>query len=393
MIHARVLGPLEVSSGGRLVDVGGPRPRLLLAALLLQAGEVVSLDRLADLVWEGNPPASAHAQVRVRIARLRRVLGHDAIGTAPGGYQVREEAVVLDTLEAERLLAAARAAGAPERSALLREALGLWRGPVLDGMSHPAVTYWEERFPVIAEEWAATELELDRHREAVVELTSLVARYPLRERLRGQLMRALWRAGRTAAALEVFAEGRQSLIAELGTEPGTELRGLHEEILRGTPGTGPALLPPPPDVPVRVDELERLLRQRPSPGVVVISGGAGAGKSALALRWAHQAADRFPDGQLFADLGAQDAVMERFLRALGVPDERIPDDEEERAALFRSALRGLRVLILLDDAASSAQVRPLLPGAPGCLVVVTARRRLAGLVAADNAATLHLDMP
>ncbi|MFI6323734.1 BTAD domain-containing putative transcriptional regulator [Nonomuraea sp. NPDC050556] len=374
MIDARILGPLEVRSGGRPVDLGGPRARTLLAGLLLQAGAVVSVERLADLVWEGSPPPSAQSQVRVRISRLRAALGHDAIETAPGGYRIRTEELRLDAHDAERLLERARTAGPGERSTLLRTAMGLWRGPVLDGLPHPAVARWEELLPTVTEEWARAELELGRHRETAVELVSPVARFPLRERLRELLMLALWRSGRQAEALRVYAEGHQLLAAELGTEPGRRLRDLHEAILRGAPG--PAQLPPAR--PRSCDPLDRLLEERP--GVIVITGNDEA-----VLPWAHRIAPRYPDGQLYADLSREAPA---FLPALGV--DAVPDDPDERSALLRTALRGRRMLILLANAASSAQVRPLLPGSPGCLVVVTTRADLAGLVAADNAASVSL---
>lgn len=380
MIEARILGPLEVRSGGSVVDLGGPRTRTLLAVLLVQAGTVVSADRLADLVWEGDPPLSAQAQVRVRISRLRAALGHDAIETVQGGYRIRPQALWLDTHEAELLLARARDAEPVTRCALLRSALRLWRGPVLDGLAHPEVTRWEELLPAVAEEWAQAELELGRSREPAVELMSLVARYPLRERLRELLMLALWRAGRQAEALRVFAEGHQVLAAELGTEPGKGLRDLHEAILRGSPG--PAQLPPAGPGP-DAEQLDRLLEQRPR--VIVVTGDDRA-----VLPWAHRVSGRFPDGQLYADLRLEESVLDRFLQALGVEAGSVPVDEEERSALFRSVLHGRRMLIVLANATSSAQVRPLLPGRPGCLVVVTTRGRLAGLVAADNAASVSL---
>lgn len=428
-VELAILGPLEASVDGRPVHLGGPRPRLVLAALLLDAGRVVPVERLVDAVWGDEPPASARALVTVHVSALRKAFvqaGCDAevIETVSGGYRVRLDTVGVDARRVDDALAAARRAAGCERhdeaAALLREALALWRGPVLEA-SRPAgtgagVARYDELRVVVLEEWADAELTLGRHREVLGELTSLVAEQPLRERPRAQLMLALWRSGRPASALDVYRQGRQALVDELGLEPGSALRELHQAILRdeappeSDPGSAPdtvADAPPPrpaelpPAVPAftgRAEELAALDAMLDQQGrhlpVAIVSGVAGVGKTSLAVHWSQRVAERFTDGQLFADLRGHDlearpvaaeAVLERFLRALGVPGEKVPRTAEDRTALFRSVLDGHRVLILLDNAESAAQVRPLLPGSPGCCVVVTARRRLEGLVAAEGA--------
>ncbi|MQA81104.1 MAG: transcriptional regulator [Streptosporangiales bacterium] len=424
-VELSILGPLEASVDGRAVHLGGPRPRLVLAALLLDAGRVVPVERLVDAVWGDEPPASARALVTVHVSALRKAFmragcDDEVIETASGGYRVRVDAVGVDALRVDDAIAAARSAVECERhdeaAALLRAALALWRGPVLEA-SRPAgndagVARYDELRVVALEEWVEAELALDRYREVLGDLTSLVAEHPLRERPRAQLMLALWRSGRPADALDVYQQGRRLLVDELGLEPGAPLRELHEAILRdeapaepdpdadtAAPEPRPAELPPAvPAFTGRATELaalDSLLDQRGRHlPVAVVSGVAGVGKTSLAVHWSQRVAERFIDGQLFADLRGHDpdaepvtaeAVLERFLRALGVPGERIPAAAEDRTALFRSVLDGQRVLILLDNAASAAQVRPLLPGSPGCCVVVTARRRLEGLVAAEGA--------
>ena len=325
----------------------------------------------------------------------------------------------------------------PETSALLSAALSLWRGEPLADVPSPELAQREaahlsELRIQLTEARIDADLRLARHDEIVAELRQLVAGHPLREHLRAQLMIALYRCGRQAAALEEYRNTRAMLADELGVEPGHELQQLHQRILVGDPGLVAAEQPLigvhipaavqmaaqeqviPRQLPAvvrcfvgRVAELKALhavLDQAPvAAGTVVISaisGTAGVGKTALAVYWAHRVADRFPGGQLYVNLrgyspgrpvSAEDALA-GFLRALGVPGQDIPAGPDERAARYRSLLAGRRVLVLLDNAGSPGQVRPLLPGASACLAVVTSRDSLAGLVAREGAERLDLDL-
>lgn len=421
--HTRfsILGPLEVAVDGRPVHMGGPKVQTVLAALLLADQRVVTVDRLVDHVWGDDPPASARNLVQTAVWHLRQALlqaGGDAglIETAGPGYRLRAEH--LDSRQAEVNLDLARQAEPDRAVTLLRETLALWRGPVLPGIESPALraaaSPWEELRLKVMEDWAELELELGRHRELVGELGAFVADHPLRERARGQLMLALFRSGRQAESLQIYEHGRAVLDRELGLEPGQALREVRDAILRDEPAVrrraaaSPAQLPPLVSAFTgrgrELDALDALLdheegaRELP---LCVVHGFAGVGKTGLAVTWAHRVAGRFPNGQLFANLRGHDrqasplrpeAVLARFLRALGVPGERIPAGLDERTALFRSMLEGRRVLILLDNAASAAQVRPLLPGAAPSCVVVTSRSRLSGLVVQEGARSIGLDL-
>jgi DNA-binding SARP family transcriptional activator len=432
-----VLGPVLVSDGDSAVGVRAPLQRVLLAALLVRAGEVVPADALAEAVWDGAPPGGAEITLRSHVSRLRRVLGPTAgarVVTGFHGYTIQASADECD-LSRFRLLArdggAAVRAGECERAwELLAEALGLWRGEpfqdvaseLLRGEQLPGL----ELLRLQALEWQMDAgLQLGRHGELVAELESLAVACPLRERFHGQLMLALARCGRRAEALEAYQRARQVLAEQLGTEPGAELRELHQQILTaapvlGVPGPavgaagGPAAAPRQLPAAVagfagRAGELAALtgmLDQASSggPGTVVISaiaGMAGVGKTALALHWAHQAADRFGDGQLYVNLRGFDPsdgpatageAIRGFLDALGVPPERVPPTVPAQAGLYRSLLAGKRVLIVLDNARDEQQVRPLLPASPDSLVLVTSRSQLGGLGAADGARLISLDV-
>ncbi|MEU0567444.1 BTAD domain-containing putative transcriptional regulator [Nonomuraea sp. NPDC005983] len=452
-IEFRVLGPLEVGVLGRPVRLGGLRQRSLLAALLLDAGRVVSVDRLAAAVWGEHLPESVRTQIPIHVHGLRKAFkaagcGVPVIVTEQAGYRLRTDGVWLDMREAEEQAAAARRAAAAGNSeqaaAMLGRVLGLWQGPVLaeiDTTEIAAVARGLEDARLgIAEEWAEAELACGRPREVVARLAGLVEDHPLREGLRAQLMLALWHSGRQADALESYQQGRKHLLDELGLEPGRGLREVQQAILAGPPagdatqpevpalpaprlggnaddgpppaGSGPVVTVRPAQLPPAVSAfvgrmtqirmLDRLLRQngRHLP-MGVISGAPGVGKTALALQWAHQAADRFPDGQLFANLRGYDldresaqpaAVLERFLRALGVDGAAVPAGVEERTALFRSLLDGRQVQVVLDNAESAAQVRPLLPATPGCCVIVTSRRRLEGLMVGGGALPVQVEV-
>ena len=393
----RLLGPVEVWDGDHRVPVGGARPRSLLTALLLEHGKVVPTARLIDAIWGDHPPPTARAVLQTYVATLRR-RGLTQILTRAPGYLIDTDDI--DLVACERYLARARAGAPADRSDLLRRALALWRGPALGGVDGDplrlAAARLDEWQLSITEERIAADLAGQHHDGLVPELVGLVAAHPYRETLRGQLMVALARAGRQADALAAYQAGREVLVRDLGIEPGPALRAVHEAVLRGTepelpvPRVVPRQLPSvPSDFTGRADQIAALTAALAPRGghdvpLAVISGQGGTGKSVLAVRVGHELADRFPDGQLFAALhGMTDApataqtVLAGFLTALG--STRIPDGPAERVAAYRSLLAGRSVLVVLDDAASEAQVRPLLPGGSRCAVLVTARSRLPGL--------------
>jgi DNA-binding SARP family transcriptional activator/tetratricopeptide (TPR) repeat protein len=431
-----MLGPLLVRDGESVLGVPAGRQRVLLAALLVRAGAVVPADALAEVMWDGTPPGGAGTTLRSHVMRLRRVLG-PAVGarvvTRYPGYLIEASDGEVDVLRFRSLTreggAAARAGQWARAWELLTEGLGLWRGEPLADI--PSDLLRREQLPGLEElRLQAAEgrmdagLRLGRHAELVAELQSLTAVDRLRERFHGQLMLALVRCGRQAEALRAYQSVREVLVEELGTEPGAELQELHQRIL----AADPALAAPTPAAPVgerpaatvprelpapvagfvgRAEELAALtgLLDRPAgqASAVVISamgGTAGVGKTALAVQWAHRTADRFPDGQLYVNLRGYDPdrpmpvadALAGFLRALGVPGPDIPPEEDERAARYRSLLADKRALVVLDNAGSVEQVRPLLPGNPACVVVVTSRDSLAGLVARHGATRLDLDL-
>ncbi len=438
-----LLGSLLVCPAARSeVRVPAGKQRVLLAVLLLHSNHVVSADVLVEALWGTEPPPSARAAMRNYVKRLRNVLddpGHDLIRSVPGGYLIRVRAGDLDVTrfeELERTGQEAAAAGDWDHAAdLLRAALSLWRGEALEDARSEWLAVRE--LPRLAElrlRALETRIDLDlrlgRCAEAIAELWRLTNVHPLRERLYRLLMLALCQDGRYAEALAVYQSARRVLITELGTEPGPDLRRLHQRILTSDPalaGPGPrhaalasvmlseargGLLPPRQLPPAarhfsgRSAELVALRRitDEPAgagwPAIIAVTGAAGVGKTALTLRWAHEVAFRFPDGQLHADLRGYDPgspvppaeVLARFLRSLGVPGAEIPADQTERAARFRSLLTGQRVLVVLDNARSAEHVRQLLPATPGCAVVVTSRDSLAGLVVRDGAQRLDLDL-
>jgi DNA-binding SARP family transcriptional activator/predicted negative regulator of RcsB-dependent stress response len=425
----RILGPVEVWDGARRLDLGGPKPRALLAILLLHANQVVSTDRLVDELWGEAPPPTARSLVQVYVSRLRQTLHRCGDGstpspvlvTRPSGYLLRVEPGELDLDRFEELTIQARRAAADGDLARAAEgwraALALWRGPALADASSEvlrrAVPRLEEARLVALEERLEADLSLGRHLELVGELEALVGEHPLRERLRRQLMLALYRSGRQAEALAVYHSTRQVLVEELGLEPSLALQELERAILLGDPalelasatttqaGYQPALPVAPCQLPPDIDDftgrqdaiaqLQDLLEAGQATAIVIsaIAGKAGVGKTALAVHVAHRLRPCFPDGQLYVNLRGAEAqaldpaeVLAGFLRALGVDGARIPEGLEERARLYRARLADRRVLVVLDNAASEAQVRPLLPGGQGCAVLVTSRGRLAGLEAA-----------
>ncbi|MGW4111741.1 BTAD domain-containing putative transcriptional regulator [Actinosynnema sp. NPDC004786] len=426
----RVLGAVDVvTSDGARIGFDARKPRVLLATLLLHAGEWVGVERLVDALWPDGPPPSAAQNVKTYVWTLRRALardpsGEDRIIAGRGGYRVRVADQELDARLFEELVRAGRrdtgAGRHRQAAAAYARALELWRGEPFADLAGPDVDTvragLEER-RLTAEEGRAVALSaLGSHEEAVVALTALVAKHPFREGLRGALMTALYRAGRQAEALDVYDEGRVLLDRELGLRPGEELRRLHLDILnqdahlaagRASAWAQPAQVPAAvvgftgrAEHVARLDALLARTDDRQPPPIAVITGTGGVGKTALAVHWAHRVRARFPDGQLYVNLRGYDPelpvgpadALAGFLRALGVDSRDIPPDLAERSARFRSLLAGRQVLVVLDNARTAAQVRPLLPGSPGCLVLVTSRDSLRGLIATEGATRLGLDL-
>ncbi|MFJ8779377.1 AfsR/SARP family transcriptional regulator [Streptomyces sp. NPDC102476] len=422
------------------LELGPLKRQAVLAALLLRQGAVMSHERLLDAVWGPEPPAGGSKVLPTHVNSLRRTL--DPKGTSPaesvirsgkGWYRFVVEDVRLDTVELEergrtalRVLASRDPAAAADR---LAAAVGLFRGEPLANVPGPFARAERER---LEERRRSLRLErlkclvlLGRFAEALDELggpsaSSEADRYD--ESLTALRIRALYGRGRQAEALTAYEELRIRLRDELGADPGEELRRVHEAVLRQDDAV---VLPPPPAAPRenivpaelphdaagfagRTGELARLQALLPtdsSPAnTVVISaigGAAGIGKTALAVHWAHQVHDRFPDGQLYVNLHGFDhdrrpleprEALELLLSGLGLAASEIPPDHEAQGRLFRTLLAGRRVLVLLDNAASAEQVRPLLPSSPTCCVVVTSRNRLGDLVARDGAHALPLDL-
>jgi len=424
----RLLGPLEVRRSGADVPISAGKLRALLGSLLLDANVAVPADRLIDVMWDGRPPASATPSLHNHVMRLRRQLGDEGgtrIRAVALGYLIQVEAgeldldVFSDLCEAGRR--AAQAEQWPKASANLADALALWRGsPLADIASLQQDARIRELVEARSQAFEGrieADLEQGRHQEVITELRALIEEQPLREAFHGQLMLALYRTGRQSEALEVFQDLRSTLVDRLGVEPSSSIRQLHGRILDADPKlaigasarSGP-LFQLPADTRVftgrehELGELMELVRAAPEgteAGMVVISaidGMAGIGKTALAVHAAHRVREQFPDGQLFLDLRGYTTdleplttgdAMDWFLRSLGVPPQSIPKDLGERAAFYRDRLDGTRTLIILDNASSAAQVRPLLPRSPGCLVLITSRRRLTGL---DDAHSLALDI-
>ncbi|MDH6577635.1 BTAD domain-containing putative transcriptional regulator [Kitasatospora sp. MAP5-34] len=444
-----VLGPVRGGRGEAALRLGSPQQRATLAVLLLRPGRSAGAADLVDALWGEEPPNAAVSTIRTYVWRLRKILrtapdAPDTVISLGDGYRLQLSELSVDSLWAEELAAQAdrtKAEGKPGQAReLLNRALALWEGEPLAGLPGPFAERQRRRLAdlrlTLAEERLALDLALGDSSRCISELTALTAEHPLRERSYGLLMRALFQAQRPADALAVYRTARQLLIDELGVEPGPELGVLHQRILDGDPGllTPPphtaalpagtrATVPPraaeheppaddqvlprpsqlPPDTSdftgreAEVDALLAVLRGtgRSALAVAAVAGMGGVGKTALAVHVAHRARTSFPDGQLYADLrggdpapAAPEAVLAGFLGALGVPAEAVPDGLDTRSALFRSLVADRRLLILLDNARNSAQLRPLLPGAAGCAVLVTSRTRLAG-----PSCALQVDLP
>ncbi len=392
-----VLGPVRLRVGTRLRQAAGRKQAVLLGVLLARANASVPVDVLIEAVWGAPDPRGAQ-RLQLHVHRLRRLLDDPARLTFHAdGYRLRVAPEELDATRFERLVR-----DGPES---LAEALARWQGDPYPGLDVPLLADEAARLAelrVTAEETRlAAELVEGRAASVVGALAELVRAHPLRERAHLLHVTALYELGRRAEALAAYRAARDALVVELGIEPGFELRELEARVLAGEPAAtpaGPAQLPM--DVPVfvgRADAMARLDRTWAARrGPVVIAGTAGVGKTALAVRWAHRNKDAFPDGQLYVDLHgfgpgrplAPEDVLGGFLRALGVAAS---TDPAERAARFRSLVHDKRLVVVLDNAHSVAQVRPLLPGGPDCLVLITSRDALTGLVAREGATRIDLD--
>jgi DNA-binding SARP family transcriptional activator len=422
-IEFRLFGGIEAQRGGHRVDIGHARQQCVLAVLLVEANTAVSVDELIDRVWAGDPPRRAKESLHTYLARLRRALPAVPITRHGASYLLSADE---DSIDLHRFRALAGAARETDDAATFEQALALWRGEPLAGLDVPwaqgvRATLDKERVAVELDQVDA-ELRLDRHNEILPMLAARAEQRTLDERLAGQLMLALYRAGRQADALNHYDRIRKQLAEELGIDPSPALRDLHQRILTGgvtdsapkAGSNGAGTAPVPRQLPAaprsftgRLRELDSLtqtmnLGAQPGATVVIsaIGGTGGIGKTWLALHWAHQHVDRFPDGQLFVNLRGfdpsgrptrpQDAIR-GFLDALGVEPAAIPTVLDAQTALYRSLVADRRMLVVLDNAADTAQVVPLLPGSPSCTVIVTSRDRMVSLVNAHGAQPLPLD--
>ncbi|MHA6765445.1 AfsR/SARP family transcriptional regulator [Streptacidiphilus sp. PAMC 29251] len=437
-----LLGPITVSTESETLQLAAGIPRTVLATLLLNANQVMTVEQLAASVWGDERPMAAVASLRNHVARLRRQLGPPAaarVRTVAPGYLVEINDGELDELEfmdgcrrGRQALKAGQWAAAAD---LLADALALWRGEPFAGMTRnltisTALRRLEETRLLAWEGRNEADLRLGRHQELIATIRAQADAHPLQESFHGQLMLALYRAGRQAQALEVFQDLRGVLTEELGVEPSASIQQLHHRILNADPelaapaaarsgteavaprtGTahqgGPRFQLPPDtrSFTGRGDEVDQLVawaqeapRGTGATAICTIDGLGGIGKSTLAVHAAHLLRAEFPDGQLFIDLHGHtsgiapltaDDALAGLLRSLGVPPQLVPEGLEPRMAFYRDRLADTRTLIVLDNAVGAAQVRPLLPAASGCLVLITSRRRLTGL---DDAHTVSLDV-
>lgn len=432
----RVLGSVDLWRDGRSVPVMGQKQRTLLAVLVLSANQVVSHDRLLAALWGSEIPLTGRRLLHNHLWSLRRLLTDAThLSRTPAGYSlhVPPKASDLDVFTTETRVArtALDAGDVAQAADHLRLALALWRGPALAGTREElqlveGAALEEQRMAVLLDR-IETDLALGRHADLLGELRRLVAEHPLRERLRGQLMLALHRGGRTAEALEEYRLGRDHMRDEYGLEPGEGLTKLHQTILSedsagGGKADGPAPREPvvplgpsfaprqlPVDIPRFTGRQESLGKldvlisdgQDNAPIVISAIGGAGGvGKTALATHWSHRVADRFPDGQLYVNLHGYSysesltstQVLRQFLQGLGLATDQIPHSMEERATLYRSLIADKRILVVLDNAASPEQVRPLLPGSALCRVIITSRDSLRGLSVTHDVHNITLDV-
>jgi DNA-binding SARP family transcriptional activator/tetratricopeptide (TPR) repeat protein len=429
-----ILGPVRIWAQNRELPVTAGHEQTVLAMLILDPDNTVPIERLVDALWSDNAPRSARGQLHSCVSRLRKHLTEgglpgQVIVTDPAGYRLRTGVVAVDLLEFRATVADARVAATAgrrtEARARYRAALGLWRGPAFAGIDRPAIRRaaagLEEERARAVEECIEVELRLGGGGELVGELTELVHQHPYRESLHAALMLALYRADRQADALAAYQRVRRALVSELGQEPARALRELHQRILSGdeslrsvtrptsdggppSPGAGHGLPRTLDDFTGRDADLAWLLEiagqpDAYAPRVLAIDGMPGVGKTSLAVRAAHLLKPRFPDGQLFIDLNGHSehrpvepaAALDTLLRQLGVPAAQIPAELDERVARWRAELATRRALVVLDNAATSSQATPLLPASPGCLALITSRRRLVDLEGAHPRSVDLLD--
>ncbi|GGK75234.1 AfsR/SARP family transcriptional regulator [Mangrovihabitans endophyticus] len=447
-LRFEMLGPLRAARDATPLSLGPSQHRVVLGVLLLHPERPVSRPLLIDAVWGDETPTCAVNLIQRYVSALRRVLepGHTPRSASgrlvwtDAGYvlSMAESSLDLAVFDAEvsRARHAREVGDLPAAAEALRRASRLWRGVPFDGLTSAYLDGQRdalmERRLLAVEDRIEVELALGNHRELVGELRQLVADNPLRERLPGLLMLALYRCDRQAEALTVYQAARSRLREDLGIDPAAPLRRLHQQILAADEslaapvsapasasrhtavagGAGPAA---PSQLPHSIsgfvgrqgsiERLDELMRhdggQPDAMTIIAIAGTAGVGKTALAVHWAHQVRDAFPDGQLYVNLRGfdptglvmqPDEAIRGFLDAFAVPPQRVPVSLDARAALYRSLVAGKRVLVVLDNARDASQVRPLLPGAPGCLVLVTSRDQLSGLVATQNARSVTVDL-
>ncbi|GGQ80767.1 AfsR/SARP family transcriptional regulator [Couchioplanes azureus] len=439
-LRLEVLGPLQAWQGDTRLALGPVQQRVVLSVLALHANRPLRREQLIEAVWGEAAPAYAVNLVHKYISGLRRAFDPVRSAGSPSrllawtdiGYRLSLPPGCLDLEVFDREIGRARAARAagelPEAAQAVHAALQLWRGPAFDGLTSPLLDAERERLAErrisVLEERIEIDLAMGNDQDLVAELQRLVAEHPMRERLRGSLMTALYRSGRQGEALAAFHAVARYLKEELGVDPSAELQELYQRILTNDPalagtaaparpvaepaGTAPGpVLPVPAQLPYAIPHfvgrdaelrhLDGLVGPDGGDGLVIaaITGTAGVGKTSLAVHWAHRISGRFPDGQLYVDLRGFDPnlsavepgeALRGFLDALGVPARRVPATLEQQAALYRSLLAGRRVMVVLDNARDTEQVMPLLPGSAGCLVLVTSRNRLSGLVAAGAVA-------
>lgn len=419
--------------------MGAAKQRELLALLLLSPNRTVGRDRLIDELWEGRPPRAAKSTLQAYVYRLRKLLARTGATAVlhgrPGGYLLEVPASALDADRFEQSVAEGRRAWDDGRladaAAAFRAGLGLWRGAAFADIDLLAVRdrarALEDQRLEATEQCLTAELSVGRHAVAVVELEALVEAHPLRERFWELLILALYRCGRQAEALEAYQRLHRLLDEELGLRPGQSAQDLQQQILAGDPALTappvtdgrPAEARVPRQLPAALSgftgrsghlaELDKLVHDSGETGldrpgavvIIAITGTAGIGKTTLAVHWAHQIAERYTDGQLYVNLRGFDPgsrpmepgeAVRGFLDALNVTPERTPSGLEAQTGLYRTLLADKRVLVVLDNARDAEQVRPLLPGGRDCLVVVTSRNRMSGLIALDGAHPVNLDL-
>ncbi len=445
-IKFEVLGPLRAWRDGAALPLGPVQQRVVLAVLLLHTNRPIGRQQIIDAVWGPAHPTHAVNLLQRHVSALRRVLEpqrsaravSDRVVWTDGGYLFTVSAGSLDLEQFDSSVSMARAARAagdlPKAAAALHSALQLWRGPACDGLISPFLDAQREQLAErrisALEERIDLDLALGNHLDVIAELRALVAEYPLRERLRGLLMAALYRSGRQADALAAYQDARRQLRDEVGVAPAAALQRLQQQILAADPDLAPpvpagglTVIPPRrsrPDIPMpaqlprdlstfvgrdcELSHLDSLLNandpQSEAPEVTALLGMAGIGKTTLAVHWAHRIRDQFPDGQVYLNLRGHDAAepamdpaeaLQIVLEAFGVPGQQIPASLEARSALYRSMLASQRVLIVLDNACDAEQVRPLLPGSAGCRVILTSRTQLTSLAAIDGAQLIPLE--